>query len=364
MQATLAELAALVDGRVLGDGDLLIDGAAPLCHALPGQITLLDGCHDRMPQLDAGRITAVLVSSRAPAPTGIPAIAVDQVHAAFAALIRHFNPPRGQRRVGISPLAIISPTAVLGDDVDIHPHVTIDDDVCIGAGSTIHSGVHIMAGTTIGCNVTIFPNVVLYENTMIGERCILHAGVVLGAYGFGYSLVDGRHVLSAQLGNVILGDDVEVGANTTIDRGTYGPTIIGEGTKIDDLVMIAHNCHIGKHNMLCSQVGIAGSTSSGDYVVMAGQVGVRDHVHIGDRAVLGAMAGVINNVPDDTIMIGVPATPEREQKIKQAAFAKLPEMRREFKKIRAVVDRLCEQLAGGEPEEDSSEDDGDCRAVA
>ena len=168
----------------------------------------------------------------------------------------------------------------------------------IGDGSTIHSGVHIMAGSQIGEDVTIFPNAVLYENTIVGPRCLIHANAVLGAYGFGYGFVDGRHVLSAQLGNVVLGADVEIGAGTTIDRGTYGPTVIGEGTKIDDLVMVAHNCRIGRHNMLCSQVGIAGSTTTGDYVVMAGQVGVRDHVHIGDRAVLGAMAGVTNDVPD------------------------------------------------------------------
>ena len=136
----------------------------------------------------------------------------------------------------------------------------------------------------------------------------------------------------------VLGADVEVGAGTTIDRGTYGPTLIGEGTKIDDLVMIAHNCRIGRHNMLCSQVGIAGSTTTGDYVVMAGQVGVRDHVHIGDRAVLGAMAGVTNDVPEGVRMIGIPATPEREQKIKQAVISQLPEMRQQLKRLQAAVD--------------------------
>ena len=167
----------------------------------------------------------------------------------------------------------------MAEDVDVHPLATIGDDVTIGAGSTIHSGVHIMAGSQIGEDVTIFPNAVLYENTVVGPRCLIHAGAVLGAYGFGYEQVEGRHRLTAQLGNVVLGADVEVGAGTTIDRGTYGPTVIGEGTKIDNLVMVAHNCHIGRHNMLCSQVGIAGSTTTGDYVVMAGQVGVRDHVH-------------------------------------------------------------------------------------
>jgi UDP-3-O-[3-hydroxymyristoyl] glucosamine N-acyltransferase len=363
MQATLAELAVLVDGRLVGDGNLVIQGAAPLCNARPGQITLLDGCVDRLARLDPTRISAVLVA-QSTVPGGIPAIVVDEVHAAFAAIIRYFDPPRSQRRTGVSPLAAVSPSAILADDVDVHPHATVGDDVRIGSGTTIHSGVRIMAGSVIGRDATVFPNAVLYENTVVGDRCILHAGAVLGAYGFGYSLVDGRHVLSAQLGNVILGDDVEVGAGTTIDRGTYGPTSIGEGTKIDDLVMIAHNCRIGKHNMLCSQVGIAGSTTTGDYVVMAGQVGVRDHVHIGNRAVLGAMAGVINNVPDGCVMIGVPATPEREQKVKQAAFAKLPEMRREFKKLRAAVDKLSRQLGEDPPQEARKDCPPGRRAVA
>lgn len=364
MQATLGELAALVGGRLVGDGNLVIHDAAPLCNVSPGQITLIDSCSDRTVSVDPSQCSAVLISARSPVPEGIPAIVVDEVHVAFAAIICHFHPPRQKLRRGVSPLATISPTAVLGEDIDIHPRATIEDDVRIGAGATIYPGVHIMAGTTIGRDVTIFPNVVLYENTVVGDRCILHAGVVLGAYGFGYSMVEGRHVLSAQLGNVILGDDVEVGANTTIDRGTYGPTKVGDGTKIDDMVMIAHNCHIGKHNMLCSQVGIAGSTTTGDYVVMAGQVGVRDHVHIGHRAILGAMAGVINNVPDGSIMIGVPATPEREQKVKQAAFAKLPEMRREFKKLRAAVDRLCQEQTSAQAQEDRDEHLGDRRAVA
>jgi UDP-3-O-[3-hydroxymyristoyl] glucosamine N-acyltransferase len=197
-----------------------------------------------------------------------------------------------------------------------------------------------MAGSRIGEDVTIFPGAVLYENTVVGARCLIHAGAVLGAYGFGYEQIDGRHQLSAQLGNVELGADVEVGAGTTIDRGTYGPTAIGEGTKIDDLVMVAHNCRIGRHNMLCSQVGIAGSTTTGDYVVMAGQVGVRDHVNIGDRAVLGAMAGVINDVPEGSRMIGIPATPEREQKIIQAVISKLPQMRQQLKRLQNVVDKM------------------------
>ncbi len=343
MQATLAELAALVNGSLLGDGRLVIRGAATLRDARPGEITLADG-QERNRRLADCRATALVVPSTF-LPEGLPAIQVDDVHRAFSAICGYFHHQRPQKRTGLSPLAVVSPTAKLARDVHVHPLATIGDDVEIGAGSTIHSGVHVMAGSQIGQDVTIFPNAVLYENTIVGPRCVIHAGAVLGAYGFGYEFVEGRHQISPQLGNVVLGPDVEIGAGTTVDRGTYGPTVIGEGTKIDDLVMVAHNCRIGRHNMLCSQVGIAGSTTTGDYVVMAGQVGVRDHVHIGNRAVLGAMAGVSNDVPDGYRMIGIPATPEREQKIKQAALSKLPEMRRQLRQLQRTVETLIEEAA-------------------
>jgi len=368
MQATLAELASLVGGQIIGDGSLVIFGAATLHDAGPDQITLVDQA-EKDHLLENCRAAAVVVP-RDFVPEGLPAIQVDDVHQAFAAIVRHFYPPRQGRRIGISPLASVSPTATISEDVDLHPFATIGDKVTIGKGSTIHSGARIMAGAQIGSDTTIFPNAVLYENTIVGSRCIIHAGAVLGAYGFGYALADGRHVLSAQLGNVVLEDDVEVGAGSTIDRGTYGPTSIGEGTKIDDSVMIAHNCRIGRHNMLCSQVGIAGSTTTGDYVVMAGQVGVRDHVHIGDHAVLGAMAGVTNDVPKGSRMIGIPATPERDQKIKQAALSKLPEMRRQFKKIQRALETMSQATTPQDPlplkaEKTPSEDDMDRRrAVA
>jgi UDP-3-O-[3-hydroxymyristoyl] glucosamine N-acyltransferase len=342
MQATLAELAVLVDGRLIGNGNLIISGAAPLHDAEPGEITLIDGI-EKSHYLLGCRASAV-VAPRSVAPKDIPTIQVDDIHQAFTRILNSFRPPRACPRMGISPSAAVSPTAKIAANVDIHPLASIGAEVEIGPGSTIHSGVHVMAGSKIAADVTIFPNAVLYEDTVVGPRCVIHACAVLGAYGFGYSCVNGHHRLSAQLGHVILEADVEIGAGTTIDRGTYGPTVVGEGTKIDDQVMVAHNCRIGRHNLLCSQVGIAGSTCTGDYVVLAGQVGVRDHVRIGDRAVLGAMAGVINDVPAGARMVGIPATPEREQMVKQAALAKLPEMRKQLKAMQVTVDRLAAQL--------------------
>jgi UDP-3-O-[3-hydroxymyristoyl] glucosamine N-acyltransferase len=342
MQATLAELAVLVDGRLIGNGNLVISGAAPLRDAEPGEITLIDGA-EKSPCLSACRASAV-VAPRSVALQDFPTIQVDDIHKAFTRIVNSFRPPRACPRMGISPAAIVSPTAKIAPDVDVHPFATIGADVEIGPRSTIHSGVHIMAGSKIAADVVIFPNAVLYDDTIVGPRCVIHSCAVLGAYGFGYSCVNGHHRLSAQLGYVVLAADVEIGAGTTIDRGTYGPTTVGEGTKIDDQVMIAHNCHIGRHNLICSHVGIAGSTSTGDYVMMAGRVGIRDHVRIGDRAVLGAMAGVISDVPADARMVGIPATPEHEQMLKQAALAKLPEMRKQLKAMQAMIDKLAAQL--------------------
>ncbi|MGQ9504918.1 MAG: UDP-3-O-(3-hydroxymyristoyl)glucosamine N-acyltransferase [Thermogutta sp.] len=342
MPTTLGELSALVGGDLDGPADLVIRQAKPLSEAGPEDITLIDR-PERTAKISPGQVAAVVVP-RSVNGVPLPVIRVDDVHKAFSMIVSYFRPPRQTRRKGIHSQAIISPTAKIAEDVEIGPFCVIGDEVEIGSGTTIYGGVHIFPGCKIGRNVTIFPNVVLYENTVVGDRCIIHAGAVIGAYGFGYFSEAGRHVLAAQLGNVVLGNDVEIGANTTIDRGTYGATTIGEGSKIDNLVVIAHNCRIGRHNIICAQVGIAGSTTTGDYVVMAGQVGVRDHVHIGEGAVLGAMAGVINDIPPNARFVGIPATPEREQMLKQAALAKLPEMRKQLKELQVLVRQLSERL--------------------
>lgn len=329
MAVRLAELTALVDGKLTGDSSLEISGAATLECAKPGEITLVDKA-DKVIRLARSQAVAVLVPVGVEVPN-LAAIQVADVHHAFAKIVQHFRPQLAAAPAGIHASAIVEATAKLASDVTVHAMAFVDHDVEIGSQCVIHPGARILRGSKIAPGCTIFANAVLYEGTIIGPRCIVHAGASLGAYGFGYKIQEGRHVLSAQLGYVELQADVEVGANTTIDRGTYGPTIIGEGTKIDNLVMIAHNCRLGKHNLICSQVGIAGSTTTGDYVVMAGQVGVRDHVHIGSGAVLGAMSGVANDVPDKAHMLGAPAIPERDQKLQFATLAKLPEMRKMLK---------------------------------
>jgi UDP-3-O-[3-hydroxymyristoyl] glucosamine N-acyltransferase len=340
MPIRLADLARIIDGQVLGDGAHMIAGPNALNAAGPDDITLLDSA-EKLHLLARSRAGAVVVP-RNLGPLDRPCIQVDDVHATFTKIVLHFRPPRLKAHRGIHPRAFVSPTAKIAAGAEIHPGASIGDDVEIGPDTVVHSGAHIMAGCQIADHVTIFPGAILYENTRVGPRCILHAGVVLGAYGFGYKVIEGRHVLSSQLGYVELGSDVEVGAGSTIDRGTYGATVIGEGTKIDNLVMIAHNCRIGKHNLICSQVGVAGSTTTGDYVVMAGQVGVRDHVHIGAGAVLGAKAGVSGDVRDGVHMLGTPAVPEREQKLLFATISKLPEMRKQLKELQRQLEALSE----------------------
>ncbi len=357
MAITLGALAKLVGGR-LTDGPavaaLLIDGAATLDAATSSQISLLDS-PDKAQRLTRGKAGAV-VTPLGFQPEHTPAIQVEDVHRAFAAIVSHFRPARVIKRIGISAGASVDPTAIVGPGVDIHPGATIGAEVEIGAHSTIHAGAQIMAGCKLGHAVMIFPNAVLYEDTVVGDRSLIHAGAVIGAYGFGYKLVAGQHQLSAQLGNVEIGCDVEIGAGTTIDRGTYSATTIGDGTKIDNQVMIAHNCRIGRHNMICSQVGIAGSTTTGDYVVMAGQVGVRDHVHIGRGAVLGAKSGVSNDVPEGVQMLGTPAVPMREQKLQFAMLARLPEMRQQVKHMQKQLDALLAGHAEGAGPEHPADD--------
>ncbi len=342
MTYTLAQLGDIVGGTVSGDASTPISRATVIDDAANGDITLIDRS-ENLRRLDDCRASAVVLPLDAPA-ISLPAIRVASVHQAFGQLVSIFRPPSLARRIGVSPQAVVNASARIAADVDVHPNAVIGDDVEIGPRATIHPGVHIMAGSRIGEDVTIFANSVLYEGTIVGPRCIVHAGVVLGCYGFGYFVVEGRHQRSAQLGHVEIRADVEIGAGTTIDRGSYGPTIVGEGSKLDDQVMIGHNCRIGRHNLICSQVGIAGSTTTGDYVTMAGQVGVRDHVHIGDRAILGAKAGISNDVPDKAFYFGCPATPEREQKLMMASYSKLPAMRRDLRKLQRQVERLEAEL--------------------
>jgi UDP-3-O-[3-hydroxymyristoyl] glucosamine N-acyltransferase len=344
MNLTLSAIANLVQGTLHGDDQMVITGAGTLVAARPGEITLADS-PKLAKQLAASQAAAVIVPHDY-SPDHLPHITVANVHGAFATIVQQFRPQRTRRPVGISPSAVISASARLSAGVEIHPLAFIGDDVEIGEGPTIHSGVRILEGCRIGAGVTIFPNAVLYENTIVGDRCLVHAGAIIGGYGFGYNSTSGRHVLSHQLGWVELGSDVEVGACSAIDRGTYGPTTIGDGTKIDNQVQIAHNCRIGQHNLICSQSGLAGSSSTGDYVILAGQTGLRDHVTIGDHAVIGAKSGVMSDVAPGSHVVGIPATDERHQLSCIVAMHRLPGLRQQITHMQRQLDALQARVPG------------------
>jgi len=339
MSKTLSELAALIGGTVVGDGSLSITGVAPLQSAAASELTFLERA-DRISLLQRKSKAGAAVVPIGVVPEGFAAIQVADVLKAFETIARFLAPPHEETIHGISERAFVHPNATIGTNVAIGHFAVIGEDVVLGANVMIHSGVQIAAGCVIGDHTTIFPNVVLYRDTVIGSHCIIHSGAVIGAFGFGYNSSQGGHKLSSQIGNVVIGNNVEIGANCTIDRATYGSTLIGEGTKIDNFVMIAHNCKIGKHNLLCAHTGIAGSTTTGDFVVMAGRVGVKDHVHIGDRAVIGAMAGILADVEPDVRIVGIPATPEKEQMRIQIALQRLPEMQKKFKELQKEVEEL------------------------
>lgn len=348
MNTTLADLSRHVEGTLVGDASIVVTGASPIHNASPTDITFLDKI-EKLDLLKNSQACAVVIPASAknlPADKlpKIPYILTENVLQSFESIVRLYIPQPEELERGIHAVASISPSAKIGQNVLIGPCAVIHDNVEIGDNCTIHGGVHIFANSKIGENSTVYPNAVLYENTVVGKNCIIHSSSVLGAFGFGYDSSKGVHKLSSQLGNVVLSDNVEIGACSTIDRGTYGSTQIGEGTKVDNLVMIGHNCKIGKFNLICAHTGIAGSTTSGDYVVMGGRVGVRDHVHIGSRAVLGAMAGIMTDVPEGVRWVGIPATPEKEQMKKQVALAKLPEMRKELKSLQQRILELEKRL--------------------
>jgi UDP-3-O-[3-hydroxymyristoyl] glucosamine N-acyltransferase len=348
MPATLAELAALVDGHVCGDASLTVTDALPLTDAKPDCITLVDSPQKLNQLLNSSALAAVVSEPHQACQQ--PQIVVKDVHLAFAEMILHLRGRPKETPVGVHSSAQIAADASIGEATRIMSGASVEAGSKIGARCIIHSGVTIMNSSVIGDDCVVFPNVVLYPGTVLGNRVILHAGVVLGADGFGYRQVDGRHTKASQLGWVEVEDDVEIGANSAIDRGTYGATRIGTGTKIDNLVHIAHNCRIGKHNLICAQVGIAGSSSSGDHVILAGQVGIADHVHLSSKTVACAQAGIMRNTEAGQVLLGSPAEPSKEKMKQFASMRHLPTIRRELKQLteqvselRKVLDRNCDK---------------------
>ncbi|MDA1230679.1 MAG: UDP-3-O-(3-hydroxymyristoyl)glucosamine N-acyltransferase, partial [Planctomycetota bacterium] len=272
-------------------------------------------------------------------------ILVANAETAFLCIAAILRPHRERSAIGISDKAIVDPTATIGANTNIHPLAAIGRDVVIGHSCEIQSGVVIGDGCHIGNNVTLFANTVLYHDVIIGDYVTIHACCIIGADGFGYRFINGGHQHIPHYGTVRICSDVEIGAGTTIDRAKVGETVIGSGTRIDNQVMIGHNCQIGRHNLLVSQVGLAGSVTTGDYVVVAGQAGIADHVHLGDRAIVGAQAGVHRDMPGGQTYLGNPAGPVAETSRQLMALRRLPEIRETVKKMSKDLEALQARLA-------------------
>ncbi|OJW05828.1 MAG: UDP-3-O-(3-hydroxymyristoyl)glucosamine N-acyltransferase [Planctomycetales bacterium 71-10] len=344
MVATVEQLAALVSGRLVGDGNVAIRSARPVNEAGPGDITFIE--NERYAKLlRTSPASAAIVGphfrmKRPPVKDDLAVIEVDDPIAAFIAVRNHLAGGTKARWTGVHPQAWVAPTAKLGRDVAVYPFAYVGDEAEVGDGTTIHPGAVIGDRAKVGRDCVIHPNVVLYPGVVLEDRVEVHSGTVLGADGFGYRQVDGRHVKVPHTGRLEVGSDVEIGANCTIDRGTFEATRIGEGTKVDNLVMIAHNNQVGRHNLLCAQVGIAGSCKTGDYVVMAGQAGIKDKTTIGDGVVVGAQAGVHRNIPSGQQVLGSPAIPVREQRRLFQMIARLPDMHNKLRELSAQIEAV------------------------
>ena len=328
MEITVTELAALVGGQLASgvDGSAKISGVAALAEAVPGEVTFF-GNPKYLTQLRASKATAALV------PLGfageVPALCIrcENPTLAFSKVLEKFAPPPVFFPPGVHPTAVVAPGVRLGANVSIQPYAVIEEGASIGAGTIIGAHSYIGHATQIGGGCHIHPRVTVGFRCKIGDRVILHSGVVLGSDGFGFEMQNGRHVKIPQIGNVQVDDDVEIGANSSVDRARFGRTWIGEGTKIDNLVQIGHNVVIGKHCILCALTGISGSTKIGDSVTLAGQVGTVGHVEIGDGVTVGAQSGVSKNLPAKQIYMGTPAVPAREWKEQVAHLHSLHQLR-------------------------------------
>ena len=342
MEKSLKELADHLDGTVIGDENVLINGIASLDDAREGQITFLANPKYAAKVATTGASAVVLPPGAER--HGRNAIEVKNPYLAFAKLLTLFYVHRPKAR-GVMTGAFLGANVVMGEEVTISPGAYVADGVKLGHRVFIHPGVVIYAGVEVGDDVTIHANVTVRERCRIGSRVIIHSGAVIGSDGFGYA-PDGKGWYKIpQIGIVVLEDDVEIGANTAIDRAALEVTLIRRGTKIDNLVQIAHNCQIGENCMIVSQVGISGSAKLGEHVTLGGQVGVAGHLEIGAFTMVGAKSGVPGNLPANAIFSGIPTMPHRDWLRSMGTIPKIPEMRKTLSTLEKRVRELEEKLA-------------------
>ncbi len=344
MTFTLADLAERLGAKLEGDGSVTITGVSPIENAGPGQLSFLANVK-YTPYLRSTGAAAVIVApvtDGEPLPevaTGVSLLVHSDPYNAFRQALTLFHPWPDRPEPGVDRSARIGTKVSLGDRVSVGPCCVIDDGVVLDNGATILAGSYVGAKSVIGEDSMIGPNATILHGCTLGKRVRIFPGTVIGSDGFGYAPSEGRHEKIPQVGGVTIGDDVEIGACVAVDRATMGQTVIGRGTKIDNLVQIAHNVQIGEDCIIVAQVGISGSTKLGHHVTLAGQAGLIGHIEIGDDVIVAAQAGIGKNLPSNTIWLGSPATEMSHQKRVIVAMNSLPET---LKRIRELEKRVAE----------------------
>jgi UDP-3-O-[3-hydroxymyristoyl] glucosamine N-acyltransferase len=329
----LKDIATAVQGILIGDGEVPIAGVSSIKDAKAGDITFLTH-RSYKKYLPSCRATAVMLGKDIETDTlrHMNIIVVDNPGLAYIKIAELFLGP-AKNAPGISPLAFVSTGAHIDKDASIAPYVYIGEGAVVKKGATLFPFVYIGDGSVVGEDTTIYPHVTIYKNTSIGRRVAIHGGTVIGSDGFGYIWDGKQHAKIPQLGSVEIEDDVEIGANVAIDRASLGKTIIKKGTKIDNLVQVAHNVSIGENSIIVAHVGIAGSATIGSNVVLAGQVGVKDHINVGSNVMAGGQTGITKDVPDNMLIMGTPHMPHREWMKLQNYLKKLPALFERIKKV-------------------------------
>ena len=342
MKLTVEELAQRLNCPYEGDGSVLITGVAGLEKAVKGDLVFLAQPKHREHLEKTGASAAII-------PPGeifdrIPVLRADNPHLVFIRATEIFHRPL-RPEAGIHPTAAVSPSAKIGENVSIGAYSVVGDEVEIGEGTVIFPLVTIYPRATIGAGTVIHSNAAIREGARIGSRVIIHNGVVIGADGFGYVRdKDGRHIKIPQIGTVVIEDDVEIGANSTIDRGGLGETIVRKGAKIDNLVMVAHNVEVGENAILAAQVGIAGSSKVGTNTILSGQVGIADHLEVGDNVIIAAKSGVTKDIPSGSFVSGSPHLDIRDWRKFWALAPQLYDIVKDFKKLKARIEELEKSL--------------------
>jgi UDP-3-O-[3-hydroxymyristoyl] glucosamine N-acyltransferase len=338
---TLKELAEYLGGVVKGDENVTVNGLAPLESAGPDKITFL--ANPKYASKVAETCAAAVLMSPGGESHGRNIIEVANPYLGFAKLLTLFY-TRQHPPLGVLPEAIVGTQVTLGEDITVYPGACIGNNVIIGAGSVIHSGAVIYEGAVVGDDCVIHANVTIRERCRIGNRCIIQPGAVIGSDGFGYAPDGSAYYRIPQIGIVVLEDDVEIGANCTVDRAALEVTLIKRGTKLDNLVQIAHNCQIGEDCMIVSQVGISGSVKIGNHVTLAGQVGVAGHLTIGDNVIVGAQAGVPSSLPANAFYSGSPTMPHKDWLRAMAVVPRLPELKKNISSLEKRIAELESKL--------------------